>query len=147
MVETASRELAKLIREGRVVMMGPIKVKSQFDLLRDHLRAFSDLPLESADYEDAAEVFNRCRESGIHGSNMDFPSCSAALRRELAVTPRTMTFSSTGRYSAARTTRMTGKGADSPPNDWLHGLSYTALALSPRDYPRAIPDKPPRSSS
>lgn len=91
--DTASRELAELIREGRVVMMGPIrqellsgiKVKSQYDLLRDHLRAFSDLTLELADYEDAAEAFNRCRERGIQGSNTDFLICSAALRRALAV--------------------------------------------------------------
>jgi predicted nucleic acid-binding protein len=91
--DTASRELAELIREGRVVMMGPIrqellsgiKVKSQYELLRDHLRAFSDLTLELADYEDAAEAFNRCRDRGIQGSNTDFLICSAALRRELAV--------------------------------------------------------------
>lgn len=91
--DTASRELAELIREGRVVMMGPIrqellcgiKGKSQYELLRDHLRAFSDLTLELADYEDAAEAFNRCRERGIQGSNTDFLICSAALRRELAV--------------------------------------------------------------
>jgi predicted nucleic acid-binding protein len=91
--DTASKELAELIREGRVVMMGPIrqellsgiKMKSQYELLRDHLRAFSDLTLELADYEDAAEAFNRCRERGIQGSNTDFLICSAALRRELAV--------------------------------------------------------------
>jgi predicted nucleic acid-binding protein len=91
--DTASKELAELIREGRVVMMGPIrqellsgiKVKSQLELLRDHLRALSDLTLEAADYEEAAEAFNRCRERGIQGSNTDFLICSAALRRELAV--------------------------------------------------------------
>jgi predicted nucleic acid-binding protein len=91
--DTASKELADLIREGRVVMMGPIrqellsgiKVKAQFELLREHLRAFSDLPLELADYEDAAEAFKRCRERGIQGSNTDFLICAAALRRELAV--------------------------------------------------------------
>jgi predicted nucleic acid-binding protein len=38
-----------------------------------------------ADYEDAADAFNRCRERGIQGSNTDFLICSAALRRELAV--------------------------------------------------------------
>jgi hypothetical protein len=61
--DTVSKELAELIREGRVVMMGlirqellsGIKVKSQFELLRDHLRAFSDLTLELADYEGAAD--------------------------------------------------------------------------------------------
>ena len=91
--DTASKELAELIREGRVVMTGSIrqellsgiKVKSQFELLREHLRAFSDLTLEAADYENAAEAFNRCRERGIQGSNTDFLICSVALRRELAV--------------------------------------------------------------
>jgi len=53
--------------------------------VRDHLRAFSDLALESADYEAAAEAFNRCRERGIRGSNTDFLICSAALRRGLAI--------------------------------------------------------------
>jgi predicted nucleic acid-binding protein len=88
-----SRELAELIREGRVVMIGPvrqellsgIKMRSQFELLRDHLRAFSDLALEAADYEEAADAFNRCRERGIQGSNTDFLVCSVALRRDLAV--------------------------------------------------------------
>jgi predicted nucleic acid-binding protein len=91
--DTASKELAELIREGRVVTMGAIrqellagiKVKSQFELLRDHLRAFSELDLESTDYEEAAAAFNRCRERGIQGSNTDFLICSVALRRELAV--------------------------------------------------------------
>lgn len=89
----ASKELAELIREGRVVILGPvrqellsgIKVQPQFELLRDHLRAFPDLALEVADYEEAADAFNRCRERGIQGSNIDFLICSAARRRDLAV--------------------------------------------------------------
>jgi len=91
--DRSTRELSELIREGRVVMIGPvrqellsgIKTRSQFDLLRDHLRAFSDLPLEAADYEEAAEAFNRCRKRGIQGSNTDFLVCSVALRHNLAV--------------------------------------------------------------
>jgi|SRR5688572_266062 predicted nucleic acid-binding protein len=91
--DPASKELAELIREGRVVMMGPIrqellsgiKARSQFELVRDRLRAFPDLTLESADYEGAAEAFNRCRERGIQGSNTDYLICSTALRRQLAV--------------------------------------------------------------
>jgi predicted nucleic acid-binding protein len=91
--DSASKELTELIREGRVVMVGPvrqellsgIKVKAQFELLRDHLQAFPDLALESADYEHAADAFNRCRERGIQGSNTDFLVCAVALRRSLAV--------------------------------------------------------------
>jgi predicted nucleic acid-binding protein len=90
---TASGELAELIREGRVVMLGAVrqevlsgmKLKSQFEQLRDHLRAFPDLELESADYEEAASAFNRCRERGIQGSNTDFLICAAAMRRKLAI--------------------------------------------------------------
>jgi predicted nucleic acid-binding protein len=86
-------ELSELIREGRVVMMGPvrqellsgIKAKAQFELLREHLRSFPDLELEATDYEDAAVAFNRCREKGIQGSNTDFLLCAVAQRRDLAI--------------------------------------------------------------
>ena len=91
--DEAPRELAELISEGRVVLLGPVrqellsglKVKAQFELLRNHLRAFPDLELESADYEEAAAAFNRCRERGIQGSNTDFLICATAMRRKLAI--------------------------------------------------------------
>jgi predicted nucleic acid-binding protein len=91
--DAVPRELAELIGEGRVVLLGPvrqellsgIKVKAQYELLRDHLRAFPDLELESADYEEAAAAFNRCRERGIQGSNTDFLICATAMRRKLAI--------------------------------------------------------------
>ncbi len=90
---TASGELAELMREGRVVMLGAIrqellsgiKVRAQFEQLRDHLRSFPDLELEAADYEEAAAAFNRCREQGVQGSNTDFLICAAATRRKLAI--------------------------------------------------------------
>lgn len=91
--DTAPRELGELIGEGRVVLMGAvrqellsgIKVKAQFELLRDHLRAFPDLELDEADYEEAASASNRCRGKGIQGSNTDFLICAAASRRDLAI--------------------------------------------------------------
>lgn len=91
--ETHPNELAELIREGRVVMLGSvrqellsgIKIKAQFESLREHLRSFPDLELESMDYEDAALAFNRCRERGIQGSNTDFLICAAARRRDLTI--------------------------------------------------------------
>jgi predicted nucleic acid-binding protein len=87
------RELAELVAEGRVVMIGPIrqellsgiKAKPQYEQLREHLRTFRDLELESADYEDAAGIFNRCRERGVQGSNTDFLICAVAIRRDLAI--------------------------------------------------------------
>ncbi len=91
--DTTSKELAELIKEGRAMLLGAvrqellsgIKVRSQFDLLREHLRAFPDLVLEPADYEEAAAAFNQCRERGIQGANTDFLICSVAARRELAI--------------------------------------------------------------
>ncbi len=79
--------LATLIDEGRVLMIGPVRqellsgvrARSQFETLRDHLRAFPDLPLATHHYERAAECFNSCRSRGIQGSHVDFLICAVAL--------------------------------------------------------------------
>jgi predicted nucleic acid-binding protein len=86
-------QLAELVREGRVAILGPIrqellsgiKSRTQFEKLRDHLRAFPDMTLDGGDYEQAAEFFNRCRERGIQGSNTDSLICAAAVRRDFAI--------------------------------------------------------------
>lgn len=86
-------ELASLIEDGRVVMVGPVRQellsglreRAQFERLRRHLRAFPDLALEAADYEEAAACFNRCRQKGLQGSNTDFLLCAIATRRDLAL--------------------------------------------------------------
>jgi hypothetical protein len=86
-------ELAELIHEGRVVMMGPvrqellsgIKTHAQFELLRERLRAFPDVALDHFDYEEAASCFNQCRAKGIQGSNTDFLICAVAIRRDLPI--------------------------------------------------------------
>lgn len=87
------RELRQLVAAGGAVLIGPVRQellsgvrsRKQFELLRDHLRAFPDLRLESADYERAAEVFTTCRASGIQGSNTDFLICAVGDRRELPI--------------------------------------------------------------
>lgn len=87
------RELAELIREGRVVMIGPVRQEilagvrdpQQFRQLRNHLRAFPDVVAETADFEAAAQVFTRCRAAGTQGSNTDFLICAIALARGFAV--------------------------------------------------------------
>ena len=102
------RELAEVVREGRVAMIGPIrqellsglKESQQFDLLRDHLRAFPDLALESADFEEAARCFNRCRTMGIQGSNTDFLICAVAVRRDWAIFTTDGDFPAYGRVLA-----------------------------------------------
>jgi hypothetical protein len=86
-------ELRELITELRVQMIGPIRQEllsglrspEQFNALRDHLRAFPDLELVSADFEHAAECFNSCRHKGVQGSNTDFLICAVAQRYNLSI--------------------------------------------------------------
>jgi len=87
------RELSELVREGRAIMLGPVRQEllsgvrgqEQFETLRGHLRAFPDVLLEAEDYEEAASFFKRCRSKGIQGSNTDFLICAAAVRRGLSI--------------------------------------------------------------
>ena len=87
------QELTELVREGRALIMGAIrqellsglKTDRQFETLRDHLRAFPDLELATADFELAARFYSRCKASGIQGSNSDFLLCAVASRRDLSV--------------------------------------------------------------
>ena len=71
--------------QRRQELLSGIKEKKQFDTLRERLRAFPDLELETADYEEAAVAFSQCRERGVQGSNTDFLTCAAALRRDHAI--------------------------------------------------------------
>lgn len=85
--------LAALIEDGRVAMIGAVRQEllsgirddAQFERLREHLRAFPDVGVTSADYEEAAAFFNRCRDKGIQGSNTDFLICAVAARNNFAV--------------------------------------------------------------
>jgi hypothetical protein len=81
--------LAELIREGRVQLVGPvrqellsgIREEAQFRRLRDYLRAFPEQVLAAEDYEEAAQMNDRCRNRGVAGSAVDFLICAAAQRR------------------------------------------------------------------
>lgn len=86
-------EWAALIREGRVVLVGPVRQEllsglrddSAFERLRVRLRPFEDLPLETDDFETAAVAFNRCRRAGVTGSAVDLLLCAIAERRALPI--------------------------------------------------------------
>jgi predicted nucleic acid-binding protein len=90
---TEVRELAELVREGRAALLGPVRQEllsgvrgeQHFETLRDHLRAFPDIPLDAEDYEEAASFFNKCRAKGIQGSNTDFLICATAVRRGFGI--------------------------------------------------------------
>lgn len=92
-VAAEAAELVVLVREGRALLLGPvrqellsgIRVPEQFKTLRRTLRAFPELRLVARDYEEAAECHNRCRSRGVQGSSTDFLLCAAALVRGLSI--------------------------------------------------------------
>lgn len=82
--------LNDLIADARVALLGMvrqevlsgIKNAEQFVRLRNYLQGFPDVPLETSDYEDAAEMWNTCRSHGIAGNSIDLLICSVASRRQ-----------------------------------------------------------------
>jgi predicted nucleic acid-binding protein len=92
-VTAEASELAALIREGRAILLGPVRQEllsrirspGTFKALRASLLAFPEFRLRARDYEEAADCYNRCRAKGIQGSNTDFLLCAAALERGLPV--------------------------------------------------------------
>ena len=85
--------LKELITDVRIQMMGPIrqeilsgiKSKKQFEQLKDYLSAFPDLPLQTHDFELAAEYFNINRKKGVQGSNTDFLICAVSYRYQMPI--------------------------------------------------------------
>ena len=80
--------LRQLIADGRVRMIGPVRQEllsgiakaEQFERLQSLLSAYPDEPIDTADYEAAAEMFNTCRRKGVQGSHIDFLICAVACR-------------------------------------------------------------------
>lgn len=86
-------ELTHLIREGRARIIGlirqellsGIKNSSQYEKLRNILRTFPDEPLDTADYEAAADAGNKCRAKGIATTLPDMLICAVAQARDWSV--------------------------------------------------------------
>ncbi len=86
-----SDTLKDLIKDGRVVMIGPIRQEllsgisepSQFKKLKEKLSSFEDIPLLSEYFIKAAEFSNICRKKGIQGSTTDFLICAISNIQKL----------------------------------------------------------------
>lgn len=80
-------ELIDLIQEGRLEIIGPIRMEvlsgirdqEVFNAFSDKLAAFFDRPIESEVYILAAKFLNLCRSKGIQGSNADFLICACSV--------------------------------------------------------------------
>jgi len=88
-----AEKLKDLIKDGRVVMIGPIRQEllsgisepSQFRKLKDNLSSFDDLPLLSDYFVKAAEFSNICRKKGVQGSTTDFLICAISSIQKLEI--------------------------------------------------------------
>jgi predicted nucleic acid-binding protein len=108
--------LTELISRGRVVMVGPVRQEllsgitapSAFESLREHLRYFPDEPLQSEDYEMAADLANKCLAAGFAGTAIDLLLCAAATRRNLAIFTMDLDFQRYAKVSSVRLYNLSG---------------------------------------
>jgi len=88
-----SLELVDLIQEGRLEIIGPIKMEvlsgireaETFDAFSEKLSAFSDRSMDSSIYVVAARFYNLCRRKGIQGSNTDFQICACSVQWNIPI--------------------------------------------------------------
>lgn len=81
--------LAEAIRDGSIVMIGPIrqellsgiKEEAQFRKLKLALETYRDEELETRDYEEAARLYNLCRSRGVECGPFDILMCAVAWLR------------------------------------------------------------------
>ncbi|MBE7411554.1 MAG: PIN domain-containing protein [Leptospiraceae bacterium] len=86
-------ELKELIKELRIVIIGPIRQEilsglsdtNKYDQLKERLSFFDDLPLDTEYFEYAAQLSNTCRIKGIQGSHTDFLICSVAIKNGIPI--------------------------------------------------------------
>ena len=89
----AVRELGELIEDGRVQMIGLIRMEilcgirdeKKYEKLKQAVAAFPDRELDTEVFETAASMFNRCRAKGIQGSMADFVLCACSTLWEMPI--------------------------------------------------------------
>lgn len=85
--------LRNLIANGEVVMIGPIRQEilsgiknfTQYEQIKNSLRAFPSHIIEGPIFEMAASCFNLCRSRGIQGSHTDFLICAFSIKWKISI--------------------------------------------------------------
>ena len=85
--------LEDLIRDGRVVIIGPIRQEllsgvpdtAQFKRLENALSPFEEITLTTEHFTTAAQFSNLCRKKGLQGSTTDFLICAVAALEQLQI--------------------------------------------------------------
>lgn len=85
--------LVEIVREGRVVMIGPIRQEllsgiretGQFNRVRESLQPFPDFTIETFIYETAARMSNLCSSRGVANSSVDMLICAVAITADASI--------------------------------------------------------------
>ena len=65
----------------RQELLSGIKEKAQFDKVNAALDPYLDEPINTADHEYAARVYNECKIQGVEAGTVDMLICAVAVRR------------------------------------------------------------------
>jgi predicted nucleic acid-binding protein len=88
--------LVEAIRDGRVLMAGPVRQEvlsgiatpEQFAEVKIRLDPFQDQPIAPEDYIEAARLYNLCRRRGVECGAVDMLLCALAYRNEWTILAR-----------------------------------------------------------
>ncbi len=69
----------------RQELLSGIREQAQFDKVKAALAPYLDEPIETADHEYAARIYNACRAQGVEAGTVDILICAVAVRRGWAV--------------------------------------------------------------
>lgn len=94
------RELRLLVEEGRVEMIGVIRMEilcgirdaAVFNNIRSRLDSFPDRSLDAEVFILAARFQNLCRSKGIQGSNNDFIICACSVLWKIPILSKDLDF-------------------------------------------------------
>ena len=86
-------EFRRLKKNDSIRLIGPIRQEilsgasphSKYVQLRETLEAFPDIPLETLDYEVAAEFYNICRNRGEQNTSVDLLLCAVSANHHIAI--------------------------------------------------------------
>jgi hypothetical protein len=104
------KKLAEIIKEGRAVIIGPVRQEIlsgiskdvQFKTLKEYLSFFKDIPLTKGHFVKAAEFSNICMKKGIQGSSTDFLICAVAFLENLEIFTTDVDFWHFSKYLTVR---------------------------------------------
>lgn len=84
---------SEIIKDLKLIIIGPIRQeilsgvseKEKFEDLKNKISVFEDFPIDTIDYELAAQLYNECRGKGLQGSHIDFLICAVSINNRMSI--------------------------------------------------------------